>query len=217
MSSKLLVSLMSVILLASCGNLPSTKVKTDEFINEGRAPSAIEEVDPTSVKIYKRQYPNGVIKDGDLLQVKEGYEDKIEILGVVDIELNKGMENSPFPVGPKKTIYVNDDDLSGLHKYCHAMNWQQGAFLLLMWIPNYLAPWNVPCYFQKDHSGKKDKDIEYRTKTLEDLARKEAAKLGGNAIIGYNVGGMSIINANSGATLANSDAWVASGFIVKFK
>jgi hypothetical protein len=218
MYQKVFFAITLSLLISSCGTLPSTKVKTNEFIQESPSLTEISSIAPVeNIKLYERQYPKGVVKDGDLLQVKAGYEDKIEILGMVSVDLKKGVMTSPFPMGPKRFIYVNDDDLGSLHKYCKSMNVQDGLFMILMWIPNYLAPWNWPCYFQEDHGGESNEDLEYRNNTLEYLVKSEASRLGGNAVIGYSVGGLAYVNSVTGATVANTDSWSAAGYVVKFK
>ena len=98
------------------------------------------------------------------------------------------------------------------------MNLQNYApvFPFLFAIPNFLGPWNYPCWFLEDHSSRKQKDIDYRTETLKYELRDAALKMGGNAVIGFQVGRKSVNKSSffSETGTLDSPAWNATGFVV---
>ncbi|MCP5334932.1 MAG: hypothetical protein H7A08_04480 [Oceanospirillaceae bacterium] len=221
---KHLITSLLLLSLIGCGTLPSTRTKTTEFksfsfdkqqsasSNTPRPTVALEDI-----ALYENQMPPGILKDGDILKVQEGYEDKIEVLGVTTVALKASYFSSPFPFSMStQRYYLADEDITATHKYCNAMSWQAGVFVLLAWIPNYLGPWNYPCYTIETHGQETDEDIEYRTKAIHKEMRKSAQQLGGNAVVGMNIGGISLVS-DSGAVVANSNAWTGYGIVVRFK
>jgi hypothetical protein len=216
---KILIPVLAIF-LTSCGHLPSTRVKANEYSTfdadlDHEVSSSTEEVVAKDIKLYQGQYPKGIMKNGDLLSVQDEYKDKIELLGTVSINLKWGKSTAPFLFGPKLTVYVADDDITGVHKYCKAVSFQQ--FIPFYNFLNHIYPWNYPCYFIEDRSSEDTDDIDYRLSVLEKSTRDAAKEMGGNVVIGYNVGGVSYVNTATGATLSNHEAWSSSGYVIRIK
>ncbi len=243
MKRQLIAIVLLLPLWVGCGHLPKTDIKLTKF-EAGQS----QNIKPDSnfkienIEIFEGAYPEGIVKDEDLIKVlkeegvyREGlvkdkdlfrianasvlkeFENKIVTLGKVDINLVQGEETSPL-IWINNYLYVNNRDISRLNKYCKAMNFQSYApvFPFLITIPNFLGPWNYPCWFLKDHSSRKQKDIDYRTETLKYELRNAVLKMGGNAVIDFQVGRKSLDNGSffSGIGTIDSPAWNATGLVV---
>ena len=195
-----------MVLLSSCASLPQDNLKTIKFQDAESFQG--KETDSNNVRIFESEYPNGIVKDGDLIKVQAGFEDKIKILGKVSVNLVQGKNITPFVMGPHFNAYVNQGDLTGTYNFCAANAWEGYLDLL-----GYIFPWNIPCYFIKDYSGEKPEDIGYREDTLKNYAKKEAARLGGN-VVGFDIGGITVFEARNGTELANKTSWSATGYVI---
>ena len=168
------------------------------------------------VVIYESQLPAGMIMSDKVVTIEKGQEGNIQLLGKINVELSKGEYTSPFYVGPKANIYVSEEDIKGLNKYCHGMaQWQAPFFIALG--ANYLFPWNWPCFALDNFGGDEMEDVAYREATINKKLKDAAATLGGNAVVAVEIGGMSLINRQTGVTLSTSNAWIANGFVAYIK
>ena len=195
--------LLLVIMLSTvaCSSFPETNVNSTKFKLGKNSPEiTLDESSPEEFEFYVAQYPEGISKEGDLIYVMDGYEEQIQIVGKVDVNLRRGWMTAPFWMAPKTYVYVNEEDISGLHKYCKNMSFQN--LIPFYNFLNHLYPWNTPCYFLKDKGGRDDDDVEYRKQTIENQIKKVASEMGGNAVIGYHT---------------DDQSWAATGFIVIMK
>lgn len=208
-----IIMFVFLLSLVSCGSLPRTDSKVVAFESNIK----VERNNLEEVKVYESQFPEGVTKEGDLIKVSKGFENKIVILGKVEVDLVKGEASSPLLFTTNKaSAYVKDKDLTSTHVYCKNMNWQNGVGFITFYLMNYLAPWNYPCYAVDSYAGDEPSDVLYREVAIKEKMTEEARKLGGNAIIGLDYAGSSLIAVNSGTILSTSKVWMGKAFVVKF-
>ncbi|MCK9183694.1 MAG: hypothetical protein M0P13_12570 [Fibrobacteraceae bacterium] len=210
MNKKMLLISVCAVVLLSCA-LPRTVVKETRFVNsKPLANNSVNSKD--SVAVYENEYPEGVEKNGDLFRVERGYENKISILGEFTLNLQPGRLTGPF-IYPYMNLYVKEEDLSWLNTYCMDIS----VLGLTLNIFSYVLPWNWPCYGLTDRGYNTPEDIDYRTEVLKDKAKEAALKMGGNAVVGFHVEGVTIIDARTNSALANTFAWSAGGYVISIK
>jgi hypothetical protein len=230
-----------IFLLAGCGQLPKTHIKFTEMEGASARPAKpASEISLDKIELFEGLYPYNITREEDLIKVmkeeglyredlvQEGdlykianmavlkkYGDRIALLGKGEVSLEQGEGTSPL-IWIKTNIYVNNKDTSGLVRYCQSMNWQNYApvYPFLFTLPNFLGPWNYPCWFLEDHSSRTKEDIQYRMDTLKYEMRDLARQKGGNAVIGFQAGSKKVhIDSILQSGMSDSPAWNASGFI----
>jgi len=204
MNAKLI--LIILLLLSAC-SLPQTKTKYVRYNSSNL------KIVASKVQILEERYPKGITLKNNVVEVLDEYKDKIKLLGRIEINLKRGFyAGYPFPMNLGGGLYYDRENKSGLHNYC-----EYNMLSAIPFLPglNTFNPFAWPCFFVTNHGSEDDDDHAYRRGILEGRARAKAAEKGANMVVGFAISGTSLLNAVTGAKLADYDVWSATGYAIR--
>ncbi len=191
--------------MSSCA---ATQRKAKLIPYNGFNESSATPVKNAEVKVYREQYPKFVTLRNNVLEVAKGYENKVEILGRLESEIE--WERGYSSINSIKKV----DEMTNFDKYCF---YNPILALPIPVIGIIFNPLAWPCFAMDHKAGDDREDADWREEKLTESLKEKAAKVGGNYLIGVNFGGKVTIDTSTGQQVSSSKAWSATGYVIKVK